>query len=109
MSGLTIQEAIVTRNARITQTKLGYSGRGFSIWLILDYGGAGQGFGGYTHMDSEKGIQFIKEVLRVVGVSQWEELIGQMCRVRATRHGVRAIGHIMKDEWFTPMKDLFGV
>lgn len=73
------------RNAKIESTKLGFDrGAIMSCWLHLDYGGGGQGFGGYVlwnsyHDDYETkwGAEYIESVLKTVGVESWEELPGK--------------------------------
>ena len=40
--------------------------------------------------------------MKVLDVTKWEDLKGTHCRVRQTHDGVQAIGHIIKDQWFTP-------
>ena len=105
------------KNAKIKRVRLGYD-RGVFLcaWLHLDYGGAGQGFGGFVlnqyDKDSEKrigtawGTQYIQEILRVVGVDSWEDLPGKHIRVDSEHSKVHGIGNILKDEWFYPAKDL---
>jgi len=108
---------IETRNATIKSTMLGYEDHGiFTAILNLDYGGAGQGFGlcfldAYNDKTKERegtafGMQFIIEVMKVVGVESWESLKGKHCRVKADYEKVHAIGHFLKDEWFSP-QDLY--
>jgi len=106
MSELKIQ------NAKITSTMLGVEDHGiFTCMLYLDYGGAGQGAGGYA-MDTPKnigdktvrvgtifGMQLIIEVLRVVGVSKWEDLPGKHVRASASYDKVVAIGNVLRDDW----------
>jgi hypothetical protein len=89
-----------------------------TVWVMLDYGGSGQGFGGYTlhlpktsrhySMEGPAG-HFIWRVMEVAGVSQWDQLNGKCIRVRRTRDGlggdIEAIGHIVKDDWFCPKDD----
>jgi hypothetical protein len=86
--------------------------RGLSAWLTLDYGGRGQGFGGYL-LYAPKGWKahgeagnfcghFIYRVLEIAGVDDWAKLKGRTVRVRATHSKVEAIGHIVKDDWFEP-------
>lgn len=104
-----IQNAII-ENARITSDDNGL----LSAWLSLDYGGTGQGFGGYalylpkgfTHHEIKSVAgHFIWRVMEVAGVTEWSQLRGKTIRVRGTRAGIEAIGHIVKDDWFEPRKD----
>lgn len=89
------------RNATISSTSLGNDDHGPSFWIHLDYGGAGQGFGGYmlgggfTHY-------VIMGILNTVGVDKWENLKGKPVRVQASDDKVEAIGHYLKDKWFYP-------
>ena len=87
-----------------------------SAWLTLDYGGSGQGFGGYAlylpdqfkhHKPSGPNYagHFIWRVMEIAGVSEWSKLPGKTIRVRAKHKGVEAIGHIVKDDWFEPKAD----
>lgn len=102
------------RNARITATTLGVEDHGiFTAFVYLDYGGVAQGFGGYSFdaWDAELerrvarqgfGVEFIRGVLRVAGVEKWEALPGCHVRVRSTHAKVYALGHILRDDWFSP-------
>jgi hypothetical protein len=104
------------RNAIIESTMLGIEDHGILTALILlDFGGSGQGFGGYA-LDTyniEKGERvpspgcgfFIQRVLEVVGVERWEELPHKHVRVIADGGKVHAIGHIIKNKWFYPEKE----
>ena len=87
-----------------------------SAWLSLDYGGSGQGFGGYSlylppsfsrHDPSGPNYagHFIWRVMEVAGVSEWSQLPGKTIRVRCEHSKVHAIGHIVKDDWFWPSRD----
>lgn len=107
---------VPVRNAIISRAWLGLNDRNFLDCMItLDYGGSGQGFGGYTlllgpkykHYESSRtgpnyGGVFIDQVLRVSGASEWGELIGRTVRVQQDNGKVHGIGHIVKDKWFFP-------
>lgn len=96
--------------------------RGFvlSAWIHLNYGGMGQGFGGYSlhlgktssHHEASKnrncaGI-FIMRVMEIAGVEKWSDLVGKTIRVDKIDEwgSIVRIGHIMKDEWFEPEAEL---
>lgn len=85
-----------------------------SAWLMLDYGGSGQGFGGYAlylpksfdHHDIKSiAGHFIWRVMEVADVIEWGELKGKTIRVRADESKIFGIGHIVKDDWFNPAED----
>lgn len=107
-----VRNAII-KNATITSDDHGC----LSAWLHLDYGGSGQGFGGYvlylpkgcTHhkLESVAG-HFIWRCMEVAGVTEWADIPGKTVRVRATHSGIEAIGHIVKDDWFCPREDFRG-
>ncbi len=104
---------IKIKNAIITSTSLGYEHGCFSLSLTLDYGRSGQGFGGYTldsipnqvpntRLGSAWGLQFIKEIINVVGVRKYEDLQGKHIRVKANHYKVFEIGNFLNDNWFCP-------
>jgi hypothetical protein len=108
-------EKIVERNAVITSATITNDDHGLlSAWLMLDYGGSGQGFGGYAlylprdfthHNDKPANYcgHFIWRVMEIAGVSEWSQLVGKTIRVRAEEFDkILAIGHIVKDDWFYP-------
>lgn len=86
-----------------------------SAWLHLDYGGSGQGFGGYAlylptsfrHAKNQQNLagHFIWRVMEIAAVTEWAQLRGRTIRVRSTHCGIEAIGHIVKDDWFCPRDD----
>lgn len=99
------------KNAVIESVRFGTE-RGLSIWVGLDYGGAGQGFGGYL-LYGPKGWKahencanyaghFIWRLFEVAGVDEWSKLKGRTVRVKCSWSNVQAIGHIIKDDWFDP-------
>lgn len=113
MSGIELKNAIITgfsiRNERC-----------LSMYLQLDYGGCGQGFGGFcllpdpdsphyekaTRGPNYAGI-FISEVIRICDVDEISKIKGKTIRVKAEWGKVHEIGHIVKDIWFNPA-DVFG-
>jgi len=105
----------IIQNAIITSAEITCGDRGFlDAWLQLDYGGAGQGFGGYvlylpkswTHHKIESAAgHFIFRVMEIAGVTDWSKLKGKTIRGRGNHGGIEAIGHIVKDDWFCPKDD----
>jgi hypothetical protein len=101
------------KNAVIISATINNEDHGLlSAWVHLNYGGSGQGFGGYNlYAPKSQGEGpnlcglFIWRVLEVVGVGKWEDLKGKTIRVSATNGGVDAIGHIVEDKWFWPKKE----
>lgn len=103
------------RNAIIEDATLSYGDRGIlECWLTLDYGGSGQGFGGYTlylpksyihHKRLSHAGHFLYRCMEVAGVTDWSKLKGRTVRVRIDGGLARAIGHIVKDDWFCPEVD----
>lgn len=103
----------IIENATITNDDHGL----LTAWLTLNYGGSGQGFGGYALYlpkeleDSKNGIpccgHFIWRVMEIAEVSTWATLKGKAIRVRQDKEWgkIEAIGHIVKDDWFNPSED----
>ena len=109
----------MTENARIKSTFLGYEDHGiFTATLTLEFDGTEQGALGYCLDTYDKGrndplvrerrgtafgMDHILQVLAVVGVRSWSELVGKHIRVeRADRHTIVRIGHLVKDQWLDP-------
>lgn len=106
------------RNAVITDARFDTE-RGLSAWVYLDYGGSGQGFGGYL-LYAPKGWaanatpgnfagHFIWRVLEIAGADDWSKLKGKTVRAKATWEKVLAIGHIVKNDWFDPGADFAAI
>lgn len=104
------------QNAIIESVSLDDADRGLlTAWLYLDYGGSGQGFGGYslylpksfTHHSLRYNFagHFIWRCMEIGGVRRWQDLPGKTVRVRVKGGLAKAIGHIVKDDWFCPSKD----
>lgn len=110
------QEHLECKNAIITSANITNDDHGLlTAWLHLDYGGMGQGFGGYVlylpkgcaHHDQQSTFagHFIWRVMEIVGVNNWKDLPGKTIRVRASHSKVHAIGHIVKDDWLCPEEE----
>ena len=69
----------------------------YSLFLHLDYGGSGQGAGGYVLCNKTFGI--LKKILELVKVEKWEELPGKHIKVKADYNKVFAIQDILGGEW----------
>lgn len=103
------------KNAIITGVTLTTADHGcLSAWIQLDYGGSGQGFGGYslylpksfTHWELKSHAgHFIYRCMEIAGVEAWENMVGKTIRVKGNYSQIEAIGHIVKEDWFNPEKD----
>lgn len=88
---------------------------GLSAWLHLDFGGSGQGFGGYglysglyspNHPNDRNYCgHFIWRCMEIAGVSSWSALTGKCIRTRHEGGLITAIGHITRDKWFYPREE----
>lgn len=101
-------------NAQITDVTLGYEDHGvLTFGLTLDIAGGGCCvFGGFCldRWDEEKqkrvcdakSMECLTEIMRVVGVRNWEDLQWKYIRIVDNGYGstVDTIGNLMKDEWF---------
>ena len=102
-------------NAIIKSARLNDSDRGIlTAWLDLDYGGSGQGFGGYSlylpksyknHDIKSYAGHFIWRCMEITDVTDWAKIPGKTVRVKIKNRLVVAIGHIVKDDWFEPSID----
>lgn len=103
------------RNAVIESAEISDSDRGLlDCWLTLDYGGSGQGFGGYAlylpksfshHTLESPAGHHIWRCMEIAGVRRWSAMAGKTIRVRIEDGLIVAIGHIVKDDWYCPKDD----
>lgn len=102
---------IEIKNAIIKSMTMSTADHGvLSSFINLDFGGTGQGFGGYAlHNPHRAGPNyaghFIWRCLEIAGVSEWADLVGRPVRAKAEPNRVHAIGHILLDKWFDPAKE----
>lgn len=88
-------------NGRITSTFLGIEDHGIPTCIITIEGGSwGQGFGNYDLRFY--GINMLLRIIEVVEARSWEDLKGKHCRIRREHSKIHAIGHIIKDKWYSP-------
>ena len=102
------------KNAIIESVKISTEDGILQCWLMLDYGGCGQGFGGYAlylpksykhHNINSVAGHFIWRCMEIAGVYDFNAMKGKAIRVKADYNGVEAIGHIINDDWFCPKED----
>jgi len=103
------------KNAIIRSVSLSRPDHGcLSAWLHVDHDGGTQGFGGYNlyspflhkAMKQTAAGHFIWRCLEVIGVMDWDQLVGKAIRLRIEDGRIVAIGHIVKDNWFEPHSEL---
>lgn len=104
-------------NAVITSADISNGERGFlDCWINLDYGGSGQGYGGFTlylpksfshHKTESLAGHFIYRVMEIAGVTEWDKLKGKTIRVKKVDEwgAILALGHIVKNDWFSAADD----
>lgn len=83
-----------------------------SAWIHLNYGNMSQAFGGYAlylpndYNNNKNQLNyaghFIWRVLKIAEVGDWEKLKNRPIRVKCDYTKVISIGHIIKDDWFSP-------
>ena len=90
------------------------------VWLSVNYGGSGQGFGGYAlylpksfshHKLESVAGHFLYRCMEIAEVDDWDKMKGRTIRVRKEDEFGRivAIGHIVKNDWFDPKADFASI
>lgn len=111
-----VMENLEIKNAIIESAIIDTGDRGLlTAWLHMDYGGGGQGFGGFAlylpkdwkHFTNKGDFagHFIFRCMEIAGVGQWDKMKGKTIRVKCTQGKIEEIGHIIKEDWFNPSKD----
>lgn len=107
------------KNAIVANVSINDSDRGIlTAWLHLDYGGSGQGFGGYAlylpwswshHTIESYAGHFIWRCMEIAGVTSWDAIKGKSIRVKLDKSDfngkIIGIGHITNNDWFYPAED----
>jgi len=76
--------------------------------VCVEHDGGVQCFGGYQLLCLDASDEpnwaglFFFRVMEVCGVWTWDALKGKAIRIRVEDGLIRAIAHIVKDEWFDP-------
>ncbi len=106
------KKLLESSNARIKSTMLGVEDHGILTFFIhLEWAGACQGLGGYgldyqksrddeTRVGNGCALIAIRKILEVVGVRRWEDLPGQLVRIKEGHDHKLIIGNIIEDVWF---------
>lgn len=88
-------------NAKITSTYLGgwdsSTPPPLVVGLVFEGDGWGQGSGYYSGPVD----RFVAGVCHILGVSSWEEVGGQFCRVRRKDGLITEVGNFIKEDWFS--------
>jgi hypothetical protein len=112
---MNLQSNTEIKNAVIKSAEISTSDRGIlDCWLYLDYGGSGQGFGGYAlylpksfthHKLLSVAGHHIFRIMEIAEVEKWSQLKGKTIRVESSYTEVVRIGHIVKNDWYCPKED----
>lgn len=98
-------------NAEINQTHFGWCSGYLTCNINLRYDGAKfQNFGGFilgswnvygSNHSLNPNIGAMCDIMKVVGVSGWEQLPGMKCRIKVENDKIVAIGNWMDNRWFS--------
>ena len=76
---------------KITKVSIEIEDHGIlTFWLNFDFGGSGQGFGGYA-IENDLGTKAIRKIMETVGVDAWEKIPGHEMYVHRENGIIRAI------------------
>lgn len=110
------------QNALVSSARIELNDHGLlDVWLMLEYGIGGQGFGGWSlgrhvfkpadarqeFLESKHNYagHYLIRVMQVCGVHEFAHIPGRSLRVAKGNGLIRGIGHITKDDWFYPSRD----
>lgn len=113
-----MSEPLEIKNAVIESADINTEHGMLDCWLHLDFGGSCQGFGGYAlylpksykhHQVMSVAGHHIYRIMEIAGVEKWSQLKGKTIRVAGTWSKIERIGHIVKDDWYSPAADFASV
>ena len=110
---MTTTNEIRIQNFKITSATIEFDRGHLTSYLRLEADCALNGFGGYDLSLSNKLTQWVRGCMQALGVDEWTMLTGEICRAKVTGRAsatkVVAIGHPLKEQWFSPedMEDEF--
>jgi hypothetical protein len=95
---------IEIENAIIDSTHIGFEAHGiFSFNIGFQGESWGQGTG---HMFAEDNLsRLVQGTLEAIDADRWEKLPGMFVRIKRENSRIIAIGHPLKDKWFTFVED----
>ena len=92
-------------NAIIKSVFLGFESHGIlTCSLILEQQNTSQSFGGWDLRAEGEAIRWIQGILKVLGVKEWNDLVGQVIRVKGDDENIEGIGDAIEDRWFLAEK-----
>lgn len=106
-------DKLEVKNAKISEVRFGKEDHGImTCYVMLDYGGSCQGFGGYAfdRWDEQLnmrvgvafGMEWMMRLFEALEVRDLQDLVGMPVRAEREYTKVHRIGHFMKDQWFDP-------
>lgn len=109
---------MISENAIIDYERISVERGSFlTAGIGVEYGDGGkQGFGGefcqpFLLVCFQTAVQaefHIAQILKCAGVDQWHKIVGKPVRTIHDNSRIISIGHITKDIWYTPSKELQG-
>lgn len=103
------------QNAIIDYASLEIEDHGMlSSFVGVVFDGGGQGFGGYAlylpqsfthHKMTSCAGHYLYRCMEIAGVENWKDMKGKAIRIYGTWNKIKAIGHIVNDDWFIPSLD----
>lgn len=98
---LTTDVSTEINNARIVSTYIGGWDGSLPPPLVVGVMFEGDGWGQGSGYWSGHTEDIVAGVCKALRVSCWEKVVGSLCRVKWADGRLVAVGHIIKDQWYT--------